>query len=474
MAAPIQRPEREETAIREVGQTAVSPTLARCIALVFCLTLVSIPLVQCGIEWIQFRKGLADSPGPHAVSILSAIPRSMMNAVSHKGSAWEKLFSGNRQLIEEMERYETQLEEDSFLTRNFLGPVQSLLTRTLQAGNEQAYPGKDHWLFFRPDIDYVTQSGFDVFSGAQLPAILDFHEQLRERGITLVLMPTPVKPSIHPEFFSGAFSTASAPQHNDSYQAFLHELERHGVQVFDPTHVLADRTSPRYLETDTHWTFDAMEAVAEQASIYIQSSIDLPAGRQAFTRTDVAVTNLGDIASMLKLPAGSDLYVPQVQSLRQVLTSQNELWKPDPQAEVLLLGDSFSNIFSLEGMGWGESAGFAEQLSFHLKRPVDAILQNDAGAHATRQKLSSELARGRDRLDGKKVVLWHFAVRELTHGIWPSLPLTLGAPRKSAFYVPDPDTRIASSPCMWWIWRCRDSRSCRKRSSTPGACVPTT
>ena len=50
---------------------------------------------------------------------------------------------------------------------------------------------------------------------------------------------------------------------------------------------------------------------------------------------------------------------------------------------MLLLGDSFSNIFSFEAMGWGESAGFAEHLSAALRRPIDCILRNsDAIRHA--------------------------------------------------------------------------------------------
>jgi alginate O-acetyltransferase complex protein AlgJ len=65
-------------------------------------------------------------------------------------------------------------------------------------------------------------------------------------------------------------------------------------------------------------------------------------------------------------------------------------------------------------MGWGEAAGLGEQLSFALQRPIDRIIQNDQGAHATR----GLLAREPDRLDGKRVVIWQFAARELAFGDW--------------------------------------------------------
>jgi alginate O-acetyltransferase complex protein AlgJ len=50
--------------------------------------------------------------------------------------------------------------------------------------------------------------------------------------------------------------------------------------------------------------------------------------------------------------------------------------------------------------------------------------------------LSKELARGRDRLAGKKVVVWEFAARELAGGDWKILPLDVGQAEAAEFYVP--------------------------------------
>ena len=107
--------------------------------------------------------------------------------------------------------------------------------------------------------------------------------------------------------------------------------------------------------------------------------------------------------------------------------------KTDRNSDILLLGDSFANIFSLESMKWGTDSGLAEALGYQLGRPVDAILRNDAGAFATRQLLANELKRGRDRLAGKKVVVWEFAIRELANGDWKMLDMTLGKVPESAF-----------------------------------------
>jgi alginate O-acetyltransferase complex protein AlgJ len=70
-------------------------------------------------------------------------------------------------------------------------------------------------------------------------------------------------------------------------------------------------------------------------------------------------------------------------------------------------------------MGWGESAGFVEQLSYVLARPVDRIVQNDDAAFATRGMLARA---GAERLAGKRVVIWQFAARELAFGDWKIIP----------------------------------------------------
>ena len=60
--------------------------------------------------------------------------------------------------------------------------------------------------------------------------------------------------------------------------------------------------------------------------------------------------------------------------------------------------------------------------------PIAAILRNDAGSFATREILVREMARGNDRLAGKRVVVWQFAERELALGDWKILPLPEAAP----------------------------------------------
>ena len=165
----------------------------------------------------------------------------------------------------------------------------------------------------------------------------------------------------------------------------------------------------------------------------LAEQVELSANRSlAYIKTAEDTANIGDIAKMLKLPEDQMLF-PQEHVTRHVVqTPSGELWQPDQESEILFLGDSFSNIYSLAGMGWGDSAGFVEHLSAELAQPIDRIVINAGGAAATRQALVQELNRGRDRLAGKRVLVYQFATRELFSGSWQLLSIPQVQPAVSS------------------------------------------
>ena len=180
-----------------------------------------------------------------------------------------------------------------------------------------------------------------------------------------------------------------------------------------------------------------MELVAEKLAVFIGGGAPSAITAQTSNRT---ISGVGDIARMLKLPESQDRFPTQTVTIHEVLPSPIS-----KAADVLLLGDSFSNIFSLGALGWGESAGFGEQLGRALGRPIDCILRNSDAAFATREMLSRELARGRDRLAGKKLIVWEFAARELAFGDWKILPMKLGQPTPTKFFVPKQGESVTAS-----------------------------
>ncbi len=341
----------------------------------------------------------------------------------------------------ELKAAEKTLETNSVVSQWLLPVMQSLLVGRLRAAGEQVYLGRDGWLFYRPDVDYVTGPPF--LAPAQLrhrahlaqmqpdpvKAIVQFRDQLADRGIELVVLPVPTKATLQGEMLSARVAPNESLQ-NASFAEFTKRLDAAGVRYFDPAPALRlEKGGPLYLKTDTHWRPETMQIVARQLS----ASLQLPSAPNApeLRAVEQPVEGVGDISRMLKLPDATREAV----RIRQV-TSGNSLWQPSRDADVLLLGDSFSNIFSHDALGWGEAAGFAEQLSYESQRPLDSILRNSDGAFATREMLANELARGRDRLAGKKLVIWEFAARELAFGNWKLLDLKLGQPAPARFYSP--------------------------------------
>jgi len=451
---------REEAALAEVGRTDFSRGAARALAAVFVATVLAPAVVQSVRDVREHLVGRRASAWPQALDIAGSLPAAGKRFAEAEGSAFGRLLAANRLLQRDMDRYEDALEDESVLGKAVRPKVQALLAGWLGAGNEEAYVGREGWLFYRPGFDYVTRPGFlearelhrRAASGSEwqrVPqpdprmAILEFHEQLAARDVRLVVMPTPVKPVIEPERMAAAYEGGASAVQNPSYPRFVSDLERAGVWVFDPSEaMLGTRRGsgrPAYLATDTHWTPQAMEAAAQGLAAFIGDHVPLPplppTGQQSAA---VEVENSGDIAVMLDLPESHSLLRPERVRVEQVRRRDGGLWRADTSADVLVLGDSFSNVYSLEAMGWGESAGLVERLSLALDRPVDRMVRNDAGAWATRALLARELERGRDRLAGKRVVVWQFAMRELAVGDWRRIPMRLGEGRPARFFVPEP------------------------------------
>ena len=437
MSAESLHEARVAQAHAEIGRTAVSHVVAMTLAACFVAAIVAVPVTQA---WI----------GPGVLRFVpdaAGVPRTDVEAPS----LLTRVLRHNRNLLATLDRFTDRLDTDSLLAQHLRPAVQLLLTRGARTGNERVYTGQNGWLYYAPDLRHVLGRGFleagqlarraasgDSLSAAPAPdprpALIQFNQALARRGITLVLLPTPVKPTIHPEHLGLARSIA--PVRNVSFATFVEEIRAAGVLLFDPAPMLADlgaRGDPAYLATDTHWRPESVIEVAQHLARFLERATPLPALQPVSPDTRPArASNWGDTVGLLNLRDHRSPYATETVALRQVLTPDGEPWRPDRSADVLLLGDSFSNIYSQAAMGWGEGAGLGEQLSAALRRPVDRLVQNDNGAFATREALARALARDQDRLTGTRVVVYQFATRELSHGDWRLVDVDRPPPRAAS------------------------------------------
>lgn len=418
---------REAQAVREVGHTDVSRGVAASLTSAFLLLLL-------GVASLEVLRDAKDAPGSPWSELGTALGRARQ-VLDASG-----LLAGNRQLMASMKAFEDTIEEGSEITARVLPRVQHFLTRRLAAGNEQVVVGRKGWLYFRPALDYLTGPGFldrgrlaRAAAGgrtgqppprpAPLPAIADFGAQLAERGIGLVVVVTPVKAALHPEGLVPALAHADLPLENSSFRAFLDRLAALEIPAYAPGERLARAlraTSwPQFLRTDTHWAPQGMENAAEGLAEFLGRHVALPERNPVrYVRRELWTEGGGDLQRLLRLPVDEGLFQPERVLIRRVFGPSGEPWRPDPGANLLVLGDSFTNIYSQAELGWGEGAGLAEQLSYLLQRPVDKLAVNAGGPSAARERLALQIAAGDDRLAGKRVVVYQFSARELSSGDW--------------------------------------------------------
>jgi alginate O-acetyltransferase complex protein AlgJ len=419
--------EREHQARQELGQTQVSPATARVLAVVFLTLVFGGSLAQLG---------LGDLAGP----------RSMLFARFPDACT--------------LRDFEREFDLLAGLAARLRPSVQSGLVR-LGAGNASAYVGRDGWLFHRASVDAALGGAFldprvqarrvegvdacdPVPRPDPLPAVLEWSQALSQRGVRLVVMPVPAKAEIHPEFLAGGRATAAV--RNASYDRFVAALRERGVSVFEPHEVLRETARstgrPAYLATDTHWRPEAVDAVAQSLAATLRPELALGVRDARFSRESRTLQRRGDVAALLDL--SGPLETVEVHSVRL----------PDVQrAPVILLGDSFTNIYSSpqafggsddgSDPGWGANGGLAEQLAFHLGAPVERIALNDDGAFASRREFARRVAEarraGRDPFSGVDVMVWQFASRELALGDWRRIDLDAAdaTPADSGAGLPD-------------------------------------
>ena len=400
----------------------------------------------------KLRRGILETDVARPIALgLSALFLLLIYGIPLGQIAFEKVNDDDSSLLGLFERaptrenlrlFEKEIEQAS-IPKEYVQPrMQLLLSRAGRAGNKRALVGKAGYLYYVPGITHLSGPSFiaadairdrerearEVDDAAPIhadprPAIFALHDMLAKRGIRLVLFPVPDKAMLQPLELHGR-GDATQPRaigRNLGWADFTAQLRAHGVALFDPTPAqLLPGETPRYLIQDTHWTPAWMRAVAGELAKFVTQIGGLPPSAEAPKWRAVAqpVERVGDIVDMLKLPDEQALFRPQAATVYQVQDEQEQPWEPDPNGDVLLLGDSFTNVFSMDTMGWGEAAGLAPTLALALGRGVDVIAQNDSGAFATRVALSRALAAGEDRLAGKKVVIWEFASRELSVGDW--------------------------------------------------------
>ena len=312
--------------------------------------------------------------------------------------------------------YEHRLENETAIVLALRPKYQVLLWNVFRDPGEKGVLGNSDWLFYREDVNYLVRpSPFDHRSDSldkPITAILDFKRQLDQRGIQLLVVLMPGKPSVYPEKLNGNAAPRTGLDFSHS-MAVLDSLTAHGVdhvnlfETFAQAKKQDSQGNYLYLDKDTHWTPRGAELAAQVIAKRV-SEYDFAAALpvKEYVDSAVKVARTGDIATM----SGLDVFKTQNVTAHKVREASGAPFKDDFRAsQILILGDSYSRIYETDSpMDAGWIAHFAKD----MHTPVASIVSDGGASTLVREKL----ARKSRVLKNKKLVIWEFVERDLRFG----------------------------------------------------------
>jgi hypothetical protein len=348
----------------------------------FLLIVYGVPLSQAGLEIYRGHR-------PQALDLLATVPAT-----------------------ENLREFEKELERASVYPQRIRPWMQYVTYVVLRSPGEKAILGRDGWLFYKPDVQYlVEQSPQEDPAGA----ILAFRQELLRRGIRLLVLPMPGKPSVYPGKLT----------RRDGFRSptldLLTRLRRTGVETLDLFAFFhtQDLGESYYLMRDTHWSGDAARMAAHAVAARVRELGWLDVGPEQYETTAMTVKRRGDIIRMMQAPDLERQFPLEEVRCEQVVDRvTRQPYKDDPRSPILVLGDSFLRIYERDEPG---SAGFIAHLARELQTPLTSIV-NDGGASTL---VRQELSRRPQLLEGKKLVIWEFVERDIRFGTegWKYVPL---------------------------------------------------
>jgi hypothetical protein len=229
-------------------------------------------------------------------------------------------------------------------------------------------------------------------------SMIDFAQQLKQRGIPLVMVPIPLELTLYPEHLTGSKPEEGEAPVFQLHEAALHEeLRSAGATVIDMTDVLLEqlkgRYQPIYLEEEEMLRPEVVERVAEAVADSIKKTHPTLVKPTALETEVQAKTweQSPDFALRAGLKRSSESFttawLPNVQ--------------PEPSSPCVLLGDRFVTHYG--------AASFAHHLAFHMGQPLDVY----ADAERPEQAHHRFATRYADEVEAKQIVIWVLSAREM-------------------------------------------------------------
>lgn len=312
-----------------------------------------------------------------------------------------------------------------------------LIIQTLIAHQGRITGGMNRDFFFWTHIPAMYETDFWKIQPTRknalgpLKSILLFKQHLDEKNIDLVFVPIPRSPTIYPAIATNIeYDPEIDGRINFAVRDLMDSLEAGGVTCVDLTPpFLANayqefdgRSYPIYRRNNTHWAPSGVRMAASiiADTIKKRSSFNNLATRDpsaSFTENvsleelPYTMPNFGRLPSRRQPSEMQPIY--RINSLNQ---SGAELLKHNlPNAEIHLLGDSFTNAYD---SGTGQ-AGLHSHLVNALKTPINRIASASGGSGISPNQFARQA-----NLSKSKIVIWTVCESFIAApDIWSNIPL---------------------------------------------------
>jgi len=312
-----------------------------------------------------------------------------------------------------------------------------LIIRTLISHQGKVTGGVNQDFFFWTHVPAMYETDFWKIKPTRkdalgpLKSILLFKQHLDAKNIDLIFVPIPRSTTIYPGIATNIeYDPAIDGRINFAVRDLIDSLEAGGVTCVDLTPIFLANTYqefdgsryPVYRRNDTHW---APSGVRIAASLIADAIKKRPSFNNLASRA--ATVSLTENVALEELPYSMPKFErppsrrqpPEMQPVYRIDSQKDsgrELLNDDlPNAEIHLLGDSFSNAY---GSGAGE-AGLHPHLVNALKTPINKIVSASGGSAIS----PNQFARNAD-LSKAKIVIWAVCESFLAApDIWSDIPL---------------------------------------------------
>ena len=276
--------------------------------------------------------------------------------------------------------------------------------------------GCPDWLFLTDELKINHQAQANAETKAH--AVIDLQQQLRQRGIRLLVAVVPDKSRIAAEQLCGIHRPMELTSRAVDWIATLQQA---GVQTINLATTLQPLGASAYLRTDTHWSETGAKAAAQVIAQQVNETGIQPTPQKTFdTHTAAPERRPGDLVRL----AGIDWLPlnlqpkPEIVAATEVTEKQQTAQSGGDNLDDLFGDDNLPNV-ALIGTSFSRNSNFVGFLQLALGAPVGSFAKDGGEFSGGANDYFSNPA---FRQTPPKLLIWEIPERDLQT---PYVPISL-------------------------------------------------